>query len=136
MMNLVAEATEPPSVLVLDAHVGSPTAKANEPVWLTVVMTNKLDVEVRVPCLYKTPSRASAETRGVTLGAVYRECRAGGAIPVVSQPERRPLSDALPYCGIAPGKTHLLKTDATKWGIEGGWVSGAYRVSLRMEDIQ
>jgi hypothetical protein len=126
--------TDPLGLLVLEGHVETTTSKVGEPVWLTIVLTNQLGVDVLVPCLSGVPTSTNAETIGITLVAVYRDGREGGSIPVVSKPNPE-LPHALPFCKIGPGKIHAIKTDATKWSIEGGWVRGVYRASAQMESI-
>lgn len=127
--------TKVPGLLVLEGRVESASAKVGQPVWLTLLLTNHLGVDVLVPCLSTVPSTGNEETIGITLVAVYRDGREGGSIPIVSKPKPR-LPHAVPICKIGPGRTHAIKTDATKWGIEGGWVRGVYRASARMEDVQ
>ena len=136
MITFVARPAESrPSLVAVKVQADSATTKAGNPVYLTIAITNNLDSEVLVSCLSQVPSATNAETIGITLQAIYREGREGGSIPIVRKPHIQ-LPHALPVCKIRPHGTHTIKTDATKWGIEGGWVPGKYTASMLVEEIR
>ena len=124
-----------PGLVAVKVQVDSVDTKAGKHIYLTIAITNNLNSEVSLSCLSQIPSATNAETIGIALQAIYREGREGGSIPVVSKPLVQ-MPHAVPVCKIRPRGTHTIQTDATKWGIEGGWVPGKYTASILVEEIR
>ena len=123
--------TSDPPVVALEARVEPSSVQAGHVIPVTLVVTNHLPVALWMSCLATTPSTDDSETMGVELAGVLREGAAGGSIPIISRPAPG-LPHAVPMCVIGPDETYTLKTEISKWGIEGGWIPGSYIVSLRI----
>ena len=98
---------------------------------LVVELRNNMKRPLRHASPSLVPTDKNYETIGLDIQAVYRDTFEKGSLRNVT----RPLVDfphALPTHEVPPGGTLIIKTDARKWQIEGGWIPGRYWISVRM----
>ena len=105
------------------------------PIPLSVTLENGMKGAIRYATFSLVPVPWNGETASLTLVDVYRNGNPGDLFlgrPAVTAPADRP---SMNQFAVKSGQNLTVKTDLTKWKIKGGWISGHYTATLRVENI-
>lgn len=102
---------------------------------LAVTLENGMRGAISYGTFSLDPLPWNGETASLTLVDVYRNGNPGGLLlarPAINAPLDR-LS--VNHYVLKSGQSLTVKTDLTKWKIKGGWISGRYTATVRVENI-
>ncbi len=121
--------------VVVTAGANLKNAKSGEAIPLIIEVSNGLPSSIYYSTFSLTQNEWNGETCNLSLVGIYRDDKPGNlylARPKVDVP--RTIS-GMGRREIKPGARLLIRTDARKWTLRDGWLSGRYRVTLRVDNL-
>ncbi len=125
-----------PAIPVTVAATVEPgTVKAGAPILLTIKIANGLRGTLAYSAFGLKPDGRNSETVNLSLVDVYRDGKVGNLFKARPKMESAPRIAGLSSHRIKPGSSLTVATDAGQWEIEGGWIPGRYRLTVRVENL-
>ena len=111
------------------------TVKRGEVIPLAVTIENGMKGAISYGTFSLDPVPWNGETASLTLVDVYRNGKPGGLFlerpKIVAPPDFQSLNHYV----LKRGQSLTVKTDLAKWKIKGGWISGRYTATVRVENL-
>ena len=121
--------------VVVTGHVVPAVVKVGQPIPLKIRITNGLKWPIRFQTYRMQPVEWNGETINISLVDIYRNGKKFNlyfARPEVRFPYK--ISGSTAY-RINPGEALEVNTDASKWKLRDGWLSGRYQVTVRADAL-